>query len=233
MERPRLVLLPGMPQDAELWQHQTRFLPEVAEVSVGDLTGHDSIAALARSVLESTPGRFLVAGLSMGGYVALELLRQAPERVIKLALLDTNARADTPEQTANRKAAVDLARQGRMRAVMAAVLPRLIHPDRLADGDLVESLHAQAERVGVEGYARQQAAIMARPDSRPFLPAIACPTLVLCGRQDALSPPEIHAEMADAIPNARLAVIEECGHIAAQERPHAVTALLRDWILYA
>ncbi len=232
MTKPTLILLPGMPLDAAMWEHQTRHLADIADVSVADLTGHDRVEALARAVLDAAPPRFALAGLSMGGYVALAILRRAPERVVKLALLDTNARADTPEQSANRRAAVELARSGRMGAVMAASLPKLIHPGRMGDRDLVESLYAQAERVGAEAYARMQEAIIHRPDGSPFLPAISCPTLVLCGRQDALSGPEIHAEMADAIPGARLAMIEDCGHIPTMERPQAATALLRDWLIY-
>ncbi len=226
-----LLLLPGMPLDAALWDHQSRHLVDVAVPLVADLTACDSIAAMADGVLASAPGRFALAGLSMGGYVALEILRRAPERVERLALLDTNARADTPEQTANRRDAVALARQGKYGAVMRAGLPRLVHPDRLSDRPLVDAVLAQMERVGVDGYVREQTAIIGRPDSRPGLGAIRCPTLVLCGRQDALTPPDLHAEMAAAIPGARLVLIEQCGHLSAMEQPQAVTALLRDWLL--
>ncbi|HEY0833279.1 MAG TPA: alpha/beta fold hydrolase [Azospirillum sp.] len=233
MNRIPLILLPGMPLDAALWEHQTRHLADVAEGSVGTITQADSIAELARLVLARAPARFALAGLSMGGYVALEIMRQAPERVLKLALLDTNARPDTAEQTANRRAAIELARQGKMRHVMAGMVAKLIHPDRLAERALVDSIHAQAERIGPEAYARQQTAIMGRADSRLDLPAIRCPTAVICGRQDALTPPELHVEMADAIPGARFLPIEECGHLAPMERPQAVTALLREWLVYA
>ncbi|KAA0685778.1 alpha/beta fold hydrolase [Azospirillum brasilense] len=232
-DRIPLILLPGMPLDAALWEHQTNHLAEVAEPTVGDLTGHDSVAALAAAVLAQAPARFALTGLSMGGYVAFEIMRQAPERVAKLALLDTSARPDTPEQTATRQDAVRLVAQGRLRQVVAAGMPRLVHPDRAADITLVESVQAQAQRVGADGYARQQTAIMNRPDSRPGLGAIACPTLVLCGRQDAITPPALHEEMAEGIPGARLALIEDCGHLSAMEQPQAVTALLRQWLLYA
>ncbi|WP_448204761.1 alpha/beta fold hydrolase [Azospirillum sp. sgz302134] len=227
-----LILLPGMPLDAALWEHQTRHLADVAEVRAGDLTGRDSMAALAAAVLAGAPERFALGGLSMGGYVAFEILRQAPERVAKLALLDTSARPDTPEQTANRKDAVALVGQGKFRQVIAAGLSRLVHPDRLADAALVESVRAQAQRIGPEGYARQQTAIMNRPDSRPGLAAIRCPTLVLCGRQDVITPPDLHEEMARGIPGARLVIVEQCGHLSAMEQPQAVTALLREWLLY-
>lgn len=226
-----LILLPGMPLDDALWEHQARHLGEVAEVWIPTLYRHDSIAAMAAAVLAEAPaGRFSVAGLSMGGYVAMELLRQAPERVERLALLDTNARADTAEQTANRRDGIALARQGRFRQVMAASLQRLIHPDRMEDRPLVEAVLAQTERVGVDGYEREQTAIIGRIDSRPFLPAIRCPTLILCGSQDILTPPELHREMAELIPDSRYVPIEECGHLSAMERPQAVTALLRLWL---
>ena len=233
MSRPTLILLPGMPLDAAMWAHQSEHLAEVAEVRVADLTAHDSMEGLARAVLEAAPERFALAGLSMGGYVAFEVMRQAPERVAKLALLDTSARADTPEQTANRRQAVDLARQGKYRQVVAGSVPRLLHPDHANDRALVDAVYAQAERIGVEAYVRQQTAIMGRPDSRPGLGAIRCPTLVLCGRQDAITPPELHVEIAGGIPGARFVPIEDAGHLAPMERPQAVTALLRSWLVYA
>ncbi|MBP2298595.1 alpha/beta fold hydrolase [Azospirillum picis] len=230
-DRSALVLLPGMPLDAALWDHQVRHLADVADPRVVELAGCDSIAAMADLVLSEAPGRFAVAGLSMGGYVALEILRRAPERVERAALLDTNARPDSTEATANRREAVALARQGRFGQVIRAALPRLIHPDRLSDESFVRAVLAQMERVGIDGYAREQEAIINRPDSRPGLPAIRCPVLVACGRQDALTPPALHEEMADAIPGARLVLIEDCGHLAAMEQPQAVTALMRDWLL--
>ncbi|CAO3445893.1 alpha/beta fold hydrolase [Azospirillum largimobile] len=229
--RPALILLPGMPLDAALWDHQVRHLADVADPQVVELAECGSIAAMADKVLATAPDRFAVAGLSMGGYVALEILRRSPERVDRLALLDTNARADTAEATATRREAVALARQGRYGQVIRAALPRLIHPGRMADDAFVRSVLDQMERVGVDAYAREQEAIINRPDSRPGLAAIRCPTLVVCGRQDALTPPALHEEMADAIPGARLVLVEDCGHLSAMEQPQAVTALMRDWLL--
>lgn len=232
MSKTPLLLIPGMPLDGALWDHQAAFLSDIADIAIPDHAAADSVAELAARILAAAPPRFAVAGLSMGGYIVMEIMRQAPERVTRLALLNTNARADTPEQTANRRQAIELAQQGKMKAVVAASINRLIHPDRLDDRPLVESVYAQADRVGVAGYVNQQNAIIGRVDSRDSLKAINCPALVVCGRQDALSGPEIHAEMADAIPGGRLAIIEECGHLSPMERPHAVTALLRDWLLY-
>lgn len=231
MTRIPLILLPGMPLDAAMWEHQRRHLEAVADITIPDLTGAGSIAALAGGVLAAAPERFALAGLSMGGYVAMEIMRRAPERVLRLALMDTNPFPDTPEQTANRRAAVELARQGKYRQVVASTMPRMIHPDHMGNRPLLDSLHAQAERVGVEGYARQQEAIIGRADSRPGLPAIACPTLVLCGEADALSPVAVHAEMAAAIPGARFVPVAEAGHMAPMEQPQAVTALMYDWLV--
>jgi pimeloyl-ACP methyl ester carboxylesterase len=228
-----LILLPGLLCDEALWSHQTRYLSEIADITVADLTGCDSVAALAADVLAKAPPRFALAGLSMGGYVALEIVRQAPERVAKLALIDTNARSDTDEQRRKRRGLMALADRGEFRGVTPRLLPVLIHPDRTNDAELTGEVMAMAERVGRDAFLRQQKLIMDRPDSRPMLPSIACPTLVLCGRQDAISTLEMHAEMADAIPGSRLAVVEECGHLASLERPHATTAMMRDWLVYS
>lgn len=233
MNKPTLILLPGMPLDAALWEHQTRHLGEVAEARVVETSDYDTLSGIARAVIEAAPERFLLAGLSLGGYVAMEVMRQAPERVAKLALIGTNARADTPEQAENRRRAVETAKERGIEPILDAMIPKLLPPDRLADSQLVDAVRAMGRRVGVDGYLRQQAAIMGRPDSLSSLAAVRCPTLVVCGRNDQGSPPALHAEMAEAIPGARLAVIEECGHLSPIERPHAVTALLRDWVLYA
>ena len=233
MTRVPLILLPGLLCDEALWAHQTRYLAEVADVTVADLTGRDSVSELAADVLATTPPRFAVAGLSMGGYVALEIVRQAPERVVKLALLDTNARADTDKQRRRRRGLMALADRGEFRGVTPRLLPMLIHPDRIGEEALTSEVMAMAERVGRDAFQRQQKLIMDRPDSRPGLSSLRLPTLVLCGRQDAISTLEMHVEMAEAIPSARLAIVEECGHLAALERPHATTALMRDWLVYS
>jgi pimeloyl-ACP methyl ester carboxylesterase len=233
MTRVPLILLPGLLCDEALWVHQTRYLAEVADVAVADLTGRDSVAALAADVLATAPPRFAVAGLSMGGYVALEIVRQAPERIMKLALLDTNARADTDKQRRRRRGLMALADRGEFRGVTPRLLPMLIHPDRIGEEALTGEVMAMAERVGRDAFLRQQKLIMDRPDSRPGLSSLRLPTLVLCGRQDAISTLEMHVEMADAIPGARLAIVEECGHLASLERPHATTALMRDWLVYS
>lgn len=230
MPKPALLLLPGLLNDARLWQAQTADLSEGAQVQVADLTGADSIAGLAAAALAQAPaGRFALAGLSMGGYVALEILRQAPERVRGLALLDTTARPDTAESSANRRQLIEQS-QTDFSGVVDTLLPKQLHPDHLNDTALTRVIHAMARDVGANAFVRQQTAIMGRIDSRPHLGDIGCPTLVLCGREDAITPVEVHEEMAAALPNALLMVIASCGHLSALEQPDEVTAALKRWL---
>jgi len=225
-----LLFLPGLLCDAALWRAQIEHFSARRGVTVGCVTRDDSIAAMASRVLAEAPPVFALAGLSMGGYVALEILRQAPERVAKLALIDTQARADNDDQRERRTALMALARQGRFRGVTPRLLPLLIHKDRLEDAPLCDTVMGMAERVGQEAFLRQQTAILGRIDSRPHLEAIHCPTLVLCGAQDALTPPELAEEMADIIPRATLSVVPDCGHLAPLEQPAATNAALDAWL---
>lgn len=225
-----LALLPGLLCDGALWRAQIDALDGMADAWVADFTSQDSVADMARSVLQAMPERFALAGLSMGGYVALEVMRQAPERVTRLALLDTSARPDTPEQTDRRRGLIGLAEMGRFKGVTPKLLPLLIHPARLEETALPAEVIAMAERVGKSAFLGQQKAIMGRPDSRPTLVRITCPTLVLCGRQDALTPLACHTELAAGIAISRLVVIEDCGHLATMERPAEVSAALEAWL---
>ena len=200
-------------------------------MEIVDTTLDDSFAAMVQRALERAPPRFALAGLSMGGYVALEFWRQAPERVNRLALLDTSARADDDAALKRRRSFIQQAEQGRFKGVTPRLLSAFIHPDRIADRALVEAISEMAEAVGREAFLRQQKAIMARSDSLTNLAGIDVPTMVICGRQDAATPLVLSEEIADRIPGARLCVVEECGHLSAMERPHAVTALMRDWLL--
>lgn len=225
-----LVLVPGLLNDADLWSAQLDGLGDIAAMQVADHTRFDSLDAIARSVLAAAPVRFALAGLSMGGYVALAIMRLAPQRVLRLALLDTSARADTPEQTVARQKLIALVGKGRFLGVSDQLMPRFIHPSRLHDRRLTQRIKLMAQAVGPDGFLRQQKAIMGRPDSRPGLARIACPALVLCGRQDLVTPLDLSGEMAAAIPGARLAVIEDCGHLSALERPDAVNDELRRWL---
>ncbi|MGH6984932.1 MAG: alpha/beta fold hydrolase [Stellaceae bacterium] len=225
-----LVLLPGLLCDAALWHGQVTSLADVADSWVADLTRDDSLAAMARRVLQAAPPEFALAGLSMGGYCAFEVMRQAPQRVTRLALLDTGARADTPEQTSRRRGLIELAEKGEFRGVTPRLLPLFIHPDRLNDKALTGAVTAMAERVGRDAFLRQQKAIIGRVDSRASLANIRCLTLVLCGREDVLTPRALAEEIATGISGARLDLIDHCGHLSTMERPDAVTAELRQWL---
>jgi pimeloyl-ACP methyl ester carboxylesterase len=234
MKKTPLLLLPGLLNDARLWTAQAAALSDLAagsagDVSIGDLTAFESMGELADSVLKQAPARFALAGLSMGGYVALEIMRRAPERVTALALLDTQARPDSPKATEGRRAMMARS-ESDFEGVIETLLGHMVLPAHAADPAIGGLFAAMARDVGAAAFRRQQAAIMGRVDSRPFLSRIACPTLVLCGRQDAITPPELHEEMAAAIPGAKLVVVEECGHLSAIERPEAVSAALRDWL---
>ena len=230
MEAEPLVLLPGLLCDQLLFAPQLPALASLRQVLIPDLTQDDSIEGMARRVLDTAPDRFALAGLSMGGYVALEIMRLAPGRVSRLALLDTRARSDTPEETARRQGLLELSAKGEFRGVTPRLLPLLIHPDRLADDALTGVVMAMAEAVGREGFFRQQQALIAREDRRDLLGTIAVPTLVLCGREDALTPLAMHLELAAAIREATLVVIPNCGHLAPLERPQPVTRQLLGWL---
>jgi pimeloyl-ACP methyl ester carboxylesterase len=225
-----LILLPGLLCDAALWAYQTRTLADVADTAVADLTHDDTIAGMAARVLKTAPRKFALAGLSMGGYVAQEMMRQAPARVTRLALIDTSSRADNEAQRSRRFALLSQLEHGDFKGVTTRLLPLLIHHDRLADEALVGVVRKSALHVGRDAYRRQQHAILGRPDGRADLRKIECPTLVMCGRQDALTPLPLHEEMAAEIPGASLVVVEDCGHLAPLERPRTVSAVLRYWL---
>lgn len=229
MKRQPLVLLPGLGCDGELWAAQVEGLSDIAEVTVGDTLQDDSLPAMARRILAAAPDRFALAGLSMGGYLAFEIMRQAPERVTRLALCDTSAAADTADNKAFRGAVIAEVQSGKDYAELSrASLPRLIAPDAAAR--VAEAVVAMAVRVGPEVYIRQQRAIMARPDSHDLLPGIAVRTLVLVGERDILTPPAAAEGMASVIPGAALAIIPGSGHLTPMERPEAVTRHLRAWL---
>ena len=231
MDRLGLVLVPGLLCDAQLWRSQLDSLADIADLWVADHTRSDTMAGVARDVLADAPFKdFALAGLSMGGYVSLEMMRQAPQRVRKLALLDTAARADTPEQTKRRHEFIGLANRGKFLGVTDMLMPLLVHPSRLEETPLTDAIKLMAKNVGKEGFIRQQRAIMSRADSRPLLATIACPTLVLCGRQDQLTPLDRHEEMAAGIQGCRLEVLEDCGHMSTMEKPDEVNHALRQWL---
>ena len=226
-----LVLVPGLLCDWHLWQPQIENLADVADIWIAEHTRSDTMAGVARDVLADAPfASFAIAGLSMGGYIALEIIRQAPQRVDKLALLDTAAGTDPPKQTQKRMDFIAMAERGKLLDITDILLPLLIHPSRLAERALTDIVRSMAKDMGNEAFVRQQRAIMSRADSSTLLGTIDCPTLVLCGRQDALTPLARHVEIAAAVKGSRLEIIEECGHLSTLERPAQVNAAFRRWL---
>jgi pimeloyl-ACP methyl ester carboxylesterase len=216
--------------DSEAFEHQIAQLRQSTTCAIADLTASGSMAGLARDALEQAPGKtFALAGHSMGGYVALEILRQAPERVERLALIDTHARPDSPEAAENRRRLMALAAKD-FPAVIQTLMQRVVGKEALADATITGTIGEMALAVGKEAFVRQQQAILDRIDSRPYLKAIKCPTLVVTGRDDAIMPLEWLEELARGIPKATLAVIEHSGHTPSLERPEELTKLLVSWL---
>ncbi len=230
-DKPTLILLPGTLCDASLFAHQVTHLADVAEAIVGDVSQSDTLEATANDVLRIAPPRFALAGLSYGGIVALEIMRRAPQRVTRLALLNTNPRAAAPETIARQQRFAGMAVLGEFRAITTDFLKDLmLHPDHQRDQELRQTVLAMAEHIGVQGFINQIRAQLARPDSLPELHRITCPTLVLTGREDQVCPVALHEAMAQRIPDSRLVIIEHCGHLSTLEQPELVTAALRDWL---
>lgn len=233
-----ILLVPGLLCTAEIFAPQIPALWPHGPVSVASTLQGDSVAAMAAAILATAPPRFALAGISMGGYVSLEIQRQAPDRVTRLALLDTTARPDAPEQAVTRRALVDQARAVAARpdalaALFDETLKAILLPAHREDPALRAANVRMALAVGVEAFARQQEAIIGRIDSRPGLSAITVPTLVLVGEGDPLTPPDRAREMASVIPGARLVVVPDCGHASTLEQPEAVNRALVEWIAAA
>ena len=228
-DSPTLILLPGLLCDSRLWAAQAADLADVCPVLIPDLTRDLGIPALARRVLAEAPPRFALGALSMGGYVAFEILRQAPERVARLALFDTMASPDAPERAAQRRAMLELAERGRFLGISPQLLPRLIHASRLGT-PVADTVLAMGKAVGKAAFLRQQQSIIDRPDSRPTLAQIQVPTLIVVGAQDQLTPPAEAELMHAGIQGSRLVVLDDCGHLPPLELPERTSALLREWL---
>lgn len=221
-----VLFIPGLADSPRLYQAQLPQLYRLGPVMVADHTRDESIAGIATRILTHAPPRFALVGLSMGGYTALEIMRRAPERVLSLALLDTSARPDTGEGTERRLTAIAAAERGEYRAITENLFPNLVHPSRAQDEALKRAYVDMHLSVGAEAFVRQQRAIIGRIDSRPSLAAIRCPTLVLVGDADKITPPEHAEELAQGIPGAELRVLDTCGHLSALEQPDAVSDAL-------
>jgi pimeloyl-ACP methyl ester carboxylesterase len=224
-----LVLVPGLVCDAAVWAYQAAHLGDAAHITVPAVATGVTMADMAAAVLAKAPERFALAGFSMGGYVALEMLRQAPARVTRLALLDTSARQDSPEKSAWRERIIATCESGGYAQVIEDMLPILLHADRQSE-PLAQTVRAMGKRVGAETFVLRQRAMMTRHDGRDALRATNIPVRAIMGRQDGMSTYEAHAEIAALAQRGRMSVIEECGHMCIIERPQAATALLRDWL---
>lgn len=228
-----VAFFPGLLCDATLFEAQTQALSGAGyDTFVADFSAahHESLEAMALDALADLPDRFSLVGLSMGGYVALKVIELVPHRVERLALFDTNARADTPEASARRHGLLELAAKGNFKGVTPRLLPLYIHESRLQDEALVASVTGMAEGLGPDVFRRQQTAILERIDQRETLAAYQAPVLVGCGRQDQVTPLFLSEEMADLAPEGDLMVLEECGHLATMERPAEVNRALLGWL---
>ena len=233
MAKEPLILIPGVLCTGELWREQVVGLGDVADIVVTlEQQRHPSAAAIAQAVLAAAPARFALAGLSMGGMIAFEIMRRAPERVTRLALLDTTAEPETPASTPIRQGRIRLVESGQFETLLGLQLARFIPPWRLADAALVDRVLGMCRASGPEVYVRQEHAVIGRSDSRPTLASIRCPTLVLCGREDAATPLAGSELMAAGIPGSRLVVIERCGHLSTMETPTEVNTALRAWLAW-
>jgi len=225
-----IILVPGLLCSARLFAPQVTALWPFGQITVADHRRDADVAAIAARILADAPPRFALVAFSMGGYIAFAMLRQAPERITKLALLDTSARPDTAEQSAGREKFISMAQAGKLGDVVEILAPRFLHRSRQNDETLRKIVRDMATETGAGAFVRQQRAIMSRPDSRPLLKTIRCPTVVVVGDGDELTPPELAKEICAGVSGAQLVVIPECGHLSPVEKPDAVNAALGEWL---
>ena len=225
-----ILLVPGLAGSPRIYAPVESPMWRLGPVTVANHIRDASMGAIARRILAEAPPRFALAGHSMGGYIAFEIMRQAPARVAKLALVNTQARPDTPEATARRRAQIARAQGGEYHAVLDELFPGFVHPSRREDGALRQLVRDMGDDIGPEAFVRQQTAIIGRPDSRPTLAWIKCPTLVLTGDEDNTIPNTLSKEMADGIPGAKLMILPQCGHLPQVEQPQATADALVEWL---
>ncbi|MBR1191264.1 alpha/beta hydrolase [Bradyrhizobium sp. AUGA SZCCT0169] len=225
-----ILLVPGLACSPRLFGPVVPALWQLGPVTVANHKRDDNMGAIARRILAEAPPRFALAGHSMGGYIAFEIMRQAPERVAKLALISTQARPDTGEATTRRQGMIARAKGGEYRAVLDELFPGFVHPSRQGDAALRQLVQDMGDDIGPEGFVRQQTAVIGRPDSRPTLAWIRCPTLVLTGDQDNTIPNSLSMEMASGIPGAKLVVLANCGHLPQVEAPQETADALTEWL---
>jgi pimeloyl-ACP methyl ester carboxylesterase len=225
-----ILLVPGLASSPRIYAPVIPALWRFGPVTVANHIRDDNMGAIARRILAEAPPRFALAGHSMGGYIAFEIMRQAPDRVAKLALINTQARPDTSEATARRRGQMARARSGEFHAVLDELFAGFVHPSRRGDGALRQLVHDMGDDIGVDAFVRQQTAVMSRADSRPTLAWIKCPTLVLSGDEDNTIPNSLSVEMADGIPGAKLTILACCGHLPQPEQPQTTADALVEWL---
>ena len=226
-----IYLLCGLLCDQTVWETQTHGLRNAGyDARPMSFQGFDSIGAMAAHLLEQAPARFSLAGHSMGGRVALEAYRQAPQRIERLALLDTGYGPAAEEETEKRGVLVRKAMAEGIDAIAETWARPMIAPSRQQDSELLDRILQMVSRMSGEIYAGQTQALLTRPDATPVLAGIQCPSLILCGEQDAWSPPQRHRLMAEIIPNSELHLIEDCGHMSTMEKPEEVLSILEAWM---
>ncbi|MFA6266932.1 MAG: alpha/beta fold hydrolase [Pseudolabrys sp.] len=225
-----LILVPGLLCSARLYTPQVEGLWACGPVTVADHRRDDTMDAIAERILSLAPPRFALAGLSMGGYIAFAMMRLAPERIARLALLDTSARPDGAEQKAGREKFIAMAESGKLSDIVETLTPKFLHRNHSGDERLKGIVRTMAQETGVDAFVRQERAIMGRQDSRPLLEEIGCPTLVLVGDGDELTPPELAQEIAGGILGSKLVIVPECGHLSTIEKPDAVNKAMAEWL---
>ena len=225
-----ILLVPGLVSSPRIFSPVMPALWRLGPVTVANHIRDDNMGAIARRILAEAPPRFALAGHSMGGYIAFEIVRQAPDRVAKLALINTQARPDTPEAVTRRRGQIARAQAGEYHAVLDELFPGFVHPSRRDDASLRKLVHDMGDDIGADAFIRQQTAVMSRADSRPTLAWIRCPTLVLTGDEDNTIQSSLSKEMADGIHRARLVILPDCGHLSQPEQPEAVAAALVEWL---
>jgi pimeloyl-ACP methyl ester carboxylesterase len=225
-----ILLVPGLASSPRIYAPVIPALWRFGPVTVANHIRDDNMGAIARRILAEAPPRFALAGHSMGGYIAFEIMRQAPDRVAKLALINTQARPDTSEATARRRGQMARAQAGEFHAILDELFAGFVHPSRRGDAALRQLVHDMGDDIGADAFVRQQTAVMGRPDSRPILAWIKCPTLVLTGDEDHTIPNSLSVEMADGIPGAKLTILASCGHLPQPEQPQATADALVEWL---
>jgi pimeloyl-ACP methyl ester carboxylesterase len=225
-----ILLVPGLGGSPRTYAAVAPALWRFGPVTVGNHIRDDNMGAIARRILAEAPPRFALAGHSMGGYIAFEIMRQAPQRVAKLALINTQARPDTPEATTRRRGQIARAQGSEYHAVLDDLFAGFVHPSRRDNAELRQLVHDMGDDIGADAFVRQQTAVIGRADSRPSLAWIKCPTLVLTGDEDNTIPNALSAEMADGIHGAKLVILQNCGHLPQLEQPQATADALVEWL---